>query len=136
MVKNEMQPVERKMSLNELNTRIKALEKMSKVLQRLYFIKHRYGGDSVEVAARKVGVTKSVGYTWQKRWNKDGYVGLIPRYSGGRPTKLNDEQMNELELMLKSREKTNTEEARDLIEDHFGIHYSLKQTRIIMNSFK
>lgn len=136
MVKTEMYPIKRKMSLNDLNKRIKSLEKMAKVLQRLYFIKYRYAGDSVEIAAEKVGVTKRVGYTWQKRWNKDGYVGLIPRYSGGRPPKLNEEQRNELEILLNNKVNMSIKDVRDLIEDRFDIHYSLKQTRIIINSFK
>ncbi|MBM4240139.1 MAG: helix-turn-helix domain-containing protein [Euryarchaeota archaeon] len=40
--------------------------------------KNRYIGDSVEVAASKSGVTKRVGYIWQKRSNEEGYEGLIP----------------------------------------------------------
>lgn len=56
-------PIEKKMSMDELNKRIKSLEKNVKVMKRLYFIKYRYSGDSVEVALRKVEVTKMIGYT-------------------------------------------------------------------------
>jgi transposase len=48
-----------------------------KVLKRLYFVKNRYLGDSVEEALRKVGITKMMGYEWQNRWNKKRYAGLI-----------------------------------------------------------
>jgi transposase-like protein len=40
----------------------KAHEKNSRVLKKLYFVKFRYLGDSVEEAAIKVGVTKKTGY--------------------------------------------------------------------------
>jgi len=135
MVKTEMYPIEKKMSMDELNKRIKSLEKNVKVLKRLYFVRYRYSGDSVEVASRKVGVTKMIGYTWQQRWNKDGYVGLIPRYGGGRPSKLMEEQKKELKLLLKERDDWNTNEVRNLINEKFGVKYSLKQVRIILRKF-
>jgi len=135
MVKTEMYPIETKMSMDELNKRIKSLEKNVKVLKRLYFVRYRYSGDSVEVASRKVGVTKMIGYTWQRRWNKDGYVGLIPRYGGGRPSKLTEEQKKELKLLLKERDDWNTNEVRNLINEKFGVKYSLKQVRIILRKF-
>lgn len=125
MVKTEMYPIEKKMTMDELNKRIKSLEKNVKVLKRLYFVRYRYSGDSVEVASRKVGVTKMIGYTWQRRWNKDGYVGLIPRYGGGRPSKLTEEQKNELKLLLKERDDWNTNEVRNLINEKFDVKYSL-----------
>jgi len=135
MVKTEMYPIEKKMSMDELNKRIKSLEKNVKVLKRLYFVRYRYSGDSVEVASRKVGVTKMIGYTWQQRWNKEGYVGLIPRYGGGRPSKLTEEQKNELKLLLKERDDWNTNEVRNLINEKFDVKYSLKQVRIILRKF-
>ncbi|HEC92516.1 MAG TPA: transposase [Candidatus Atribacteria bacterium] len=125
MVKTEMYPIEKKMTMDELNKRIKSLEKNVKVLKRLYFVRYRYSGDSVEVTSRKVGVTKMIGYTWQRRWNKDGYVGLIPRYGGGRPSKLTEEQKNELKLLLKERDDWNTNEVRNLINEKFDVKYSL-----------
>jgi len=98
MVKTEMYPIKKSMGVDELDKRIKCLEKDVKVLKRLYFVKNRYIGDSVEMASRKVGITRMMGYEWQKRWNKEGYAGLIPRYAGGRPPKLTYEQKEELKL--------------------------------------
>ncbi|MHC1585546.1 MAG: IS630 family transposase, partial [Candidatus Syntropharchaeia archaeon] len=43
----------------ELDKRIKKLEKDTKVLQRLYFIRYLYREMSVEEAADLVGVTKA-----------------------------------------------------------------------------
>jgi len=45
--------INRKMSEEKLDKRIKNLEKDVKVLNRLHFIRNRYPGDSVELAASK-----------------------------------------------------------------------------------
>ncbi|MEM0135209.1 MAG: helix-turn-helix domain-containing protein, partial [Thermoplasmatales archaeon] len=76
MVKSEMYHIERKMSDDDLNRLIKSLERSTKVLKKLLFIRFRYDGDSVEVASGKIGVTKMMSYVWQGRWNHDGYKGL------------------------------------------------------------
>jgi len=111
------------------------LETDTKVLQRLYFIKRRYDGKSVEEACRSVGVAKPVGYEWQKRWNDDGYDGLIPLYAGGRPSKLSDQQKERLELLLGGKNAWTTDEVRLLISNEFGVEYTLKQVRVISKKF-
>jgi putative transposase len=70
--------IQKHMAVEELDGRIKTLEINTRVLKRLYFIKHRYNGKSVEEACDLVGVKKPVGYIWQYRWNKEGYKGLAP----------------------------------------------------------
>ncbi len=103
MVGKEQIVIDRKLSLNKVNSLIKH-ENNSRVLKRLYFIKFRYLGDSVEEASIKVGVTKKCGYYWQDYWNKGGYAALIPQFGGGgRRSKLTDEQMIELRNLLKRR---------------------------------
>lgn len=134
MSKWDRTKIKRKMSIEELDQRIKKLEKDVKVLNRLHFIKNRYNDDSVEVAASKSGVTKRVGYIWQERWNEEGYEGLIPKYGGGRPSKLTDQDKNELKELLKERDDWTTKEVRNLIQDKFGVEYSLKQVGIILRS--
>ena len=134
MPKPEQISIKRDRSLDELNKRIKILEKDTKILKRLYFIKHRYGGASVEVSAQRVGITKSVGYIWQRRWNKKGYKGLIPRYAGGRPAKLTDQQKEQLNDHLK-KDNWTTNEVREYIHRAFGVDYTLKQIRIILKKF-
>jgi len=88
MVEIEMYLINKLMGVDELDKRIKCFEKDVKVLKRLYFVKNRCIGDSVEVVSRKVGITEMMGYEWQKRWNKDGYAGLIPMYAGVRCSRL------------------------------------------------
>ena len=61
MVGKEYIPIDRNVTLDDINVLIKH-ENNSRVLKRLYFVKFRYLGDSVEEAAIKVGVTKKTGY--------------------------------------------------------------------------
>ena len=76
-----------------------------------------------------------VGYYWQERWNESSYEGLIPRFAGGRPSKLTPEQKDRLFELLQEREHWITEEVRNLIQKEFGIVYTLKQVRIILKKF-
>ena len=132
MTKPEQIPIRKHLSLEELDWRIKSLERDTRVLKRLYFVKFRYQGDSVEKASERVGVTRMVGYHWQERWNAQGYEGIIPRFAGGRPSKLTTEQMEHLPKLLQEREHWTTEEVRRFIQDEFEVEYTLKQIRIIL----
>ncbi|MCJ7444095.1 MAG: helix-turn-helix domain-containing protein [Methanotrichaceae archaeon] len=134
MSKPEQIPLQRHMSKEELQKRIKTLENDVKVLKRLYFIKYRYGGLTVEQASELVGVSKTVGYIWQSRWNEEGYEGLIPKYAGGRPSKLDQDQKDKLRQLLSQKHVWTTEEVRLLIEKQFSVEYTPKQIRIIVKN--
>lgn len=120
------------MSVEELDKRIKCLEKDVKVLNRLHFIRNRYLGDSVELAASKSGVTKRVGYIWQERWNEEGYEGLIPKYGGGRPAQVTGNEKKELKELLSKRDDWTTKEVKELIKNKFGPDFSEKHVRTIL----
>jgi putative transposase len=127
--------IKKQMSVEELDKRIKTLEHNTRVLKRLYFIRHRYNGKSVEEACDLVGVKKPVGYIWQDRWNEEGYKGLIPRFAGGRPSKLSKEQKDRLLQLLEQKDNWTSEEVRDLVHKEFNVEYTLKQIRIILKNY-
>jgi putative transposase len=131
MVKTEIYKIERKMTEDDLTRLIKSLERSTKILKRLLFIKYRYDGDSVESAARRIGITKMMGYSWQKRWNQDGYKGLIPRYARKGPSKMTEEQKDVLREKLKNGQHT-TAQVRSIIIEQFGIEYTMKQVWVIL----
>ncbi len=132
MPRPEQIAIKKHITKEELHKRIRTLETDTKILQRLYFIKHRYDGLSVEEASQLVSVAKPVGYSWQERWNEDGYDGLIPRYAGGRPSKLSAQQREKLLLLLKGKDIWTTDEVRHLIMKEFDVEYTPKQVRIIV----
>lgn len=127
--------IKRHMTMEELNKQIKSFEKDVKVLKRLYFIKYRYEGLSVKEAAEKVGTSKQIGYGWQERWNEEGYKGLKPKYAGGRPSKLSDEQKENLKAILNERDDWTTKEVRNLILRKFEVNYSTKRVGEILKDF-
>ena len=131
MARPEEIRIEKHLTILELDKRIKTLEKDTRVLKTLYFVRYRYEGKSVEEAGRLVGISKNNAYIWQERWNEYGYEGIIPRFAGGKPSKLSDEQKLELKERLSSGSYT-TEEVRELIQTSFGVEYTSKQIRIIM----
>ena len=49
------------MDEDDLNRLIKSLERSTKVLKRLLFIRYRYNGDSVQEVAKRIGITKMMG---------------------------------------------------------------------------
>ncbi len=126
--------IKRKMSVEELDKQIKSLELDVKVLNRLHFIRNRYLGDSVELAASKSGVTKRVGYIWQERWNKEGYEGLKPKYGSGRPSKITSQQKNELKEILSERDDWITKEVKKLINTKIGVEFSEKHVRTVLRN--
>lgn len=135
MARPENITIERHMTAEGLLKRIKSLEKDVKVLQRLYFIKYRYEGVTVEDAAKRVEISKPVAYIWQERWNKEGVAGLKPKFAGGKPSKLTDNQKEQLKEILNKRDDWTTEEIRKLISEKFMVEYTLKQIRIILRKF-
>ncbi len=135
MAKPEQIPIERHFRSEELLKHIRSLEKDTRVLQRLYFVKHRYEGASVDEAAKLVGISKPVAYQWQERWNQEGYEGLKPRFSGGCPSKLTDAQKEKLKTILHVRDDWSTKEVQELIYNEFKVQYTIKQILVILKKF-
>ena len=135
MARPENISIERHITAEELLKRIKSLEKDVKVLQRLYFIKYRYEGVTVDDAAKRVEISKPVAYIWQDRWNEEGYEGLKPKFAGGKPPKLTNDQKDQLKEILDKRDDWTTDEIRKLISKKYKVDYSLKQIRIILRKF-
>jgi len=131
MARLEEITIEKHLTVQDLERRIRTLEKDTRVLKRLYFVRYRYEGKSVEEAATLVGTTKNNAYIWQERWNESGYEGLIPRFAGGKPSKLTEEQKLDLKDQLATGSFT-TEEVRELIQTRYDVEYTSKQVRIIL----
>ena len=133
---SEKIPIQKHMTTDQLESRIKTLEKDTKILKRLYFIKYRYEGTGVEESARRIGITRNEGYIWQRKWNEGGYEGIIPHYAGGRPMKLTPDEFGRLHDLLGEKSTWTTDEVRTLIHREFGVEYTLKQIRIILKKLK
>jgi len=127
--------VERHLSTEELDQKIRGLKQDVRILKKLFFIKNLYRDESVEKSADLVGVTKAAGYNWLKAWNKDGYDGLQLKPKSGRRSKLSDEDKKKLEAMLREKYSWVTRDIQDLVKKEFGVEYSSWQIRRIIKSF-
>ena len=79
---------------------------------------------------------KRVGYKWVKRSNESGYGGLVPRFAGGKPSKLTEDQKKELKVLLDTKGLWYLKDIIDLIKAQFNVEYSERQVRRILKSFK
>jgi len=63
-----------------------------------------------------------------RRFNEEGIDGLFPKYGGGRPSFLSDDELDRLKILLKAEnENYSVKDAKKLIYDEFGVEYSYKQ---------
>jgi len=126
--------VERYVPVKDLERLIRE-EPNPRVKERLIFVRMLYDGESVEEDAAKVGRTRITGYNWLRRWNKGGLEALKPNFGGGRPSKLLKDEEEELKKILREGGPRRTQEVKAIIEEKFGVEYSLRHLRRILRSF-
>ena len=110
------------MSVGEINELISGYKVTLRLYNRLLFIKELIEGLTIQEAAECVKVDRRTGYNWLKSYNKDGLDGLIPKFGGGKPVKLTDEQFLELYVILTEKNSNYTiEDVRKLIYEKYGV---------------
>ena len=132
---SRMPLVKRHLSADELEDLIRN-ERGRRVLERLIFIRSLYDGEGVAKAAGKLGRSKVAGYEWLKRWNGGSLEKLKPAFGGGRPPKLSSDKKEKLKQKLQERCDWTTREVNRLVEEEFGVNYSLRNLRRILRSLK
>ena len=135
MGRKQEKTIIRHVTLDELNRKIKKEEKSVRVLERLYFIRSIYKGDTIKESCDTVKITEPTGYAWLESWNKKGYDGLLPKFSGGPKPKLGDAERQELKHMLNEKEAWTLREVRALIKDKFDVEYSEMQVWRILTKW-
>jgi putative transposase len=135
MGRKQEKTIIRHVTLEDLNKTIKKDEKSVRVLERLYFIRFLYKGDTVKEACEKVKITEPTGYNWLDSWNNQGYAGLLPNFSGGPKPKLGNEEREELKRILAEKDAWTLKEVRTLITKKFGVEYSEMQVWRILTSW-
>ena len=104
-----------------------------RVITRLQMVRLRYKGHSIAEVADILGVNRQSCYNWQDAWNKEGILGLRPRFDGGAPSKLSPEQKADVAEYVKGREMC-TDAVVDYVERAYSIRYtSMQISRILKN---
>jgi len=83
-----------------------------------------------------VNITEPTGYSWLESWNKSGYDGLIPHFSGGPKPKLDKASKEKLIDLLKEKESWTLQEVQKLIMEKFQVDYSQMQVWRILKSLE
>lgn len=135
MGRKQEKKIIRHATLEDLNKKIKKDEKSVRVLERLYFIRFLYKGASIKEACEKVDITEPTGYSWLDSWNKQGYSGLVPNFSGGPKPKLGDAEREELKRILGEKDAWTLREVRVLIKEKFNVEYSEMQIWRLLTSW-
>lgn len=120
--------IEDHLTMKEINKLISELKIEVNLYKRLLFLKSLKKGDSVTHASELVGVNRGTGFRWIKQYNENGLDGLMPKYGGGRPSFLSDEQLKELKKILSDpNENYSIHEVQALIKEKYNVEYSYKQ---------
>ena len=135
MGRKQEKEIVRHVTLEDLNKRIKKEEKSVRVLERLYFIRFIYKGDTIKEACEKVDISEPTGYSWLDYWNERGYEGLVPNFSGGPKPKLGDDERDYLKRMIFEKDAWTLREVRELIKQEFNVEYSEMQVWRILTSW-
>ncbi len=116
------------LTMEEINKLISDLKIEVNLYKRLLFLKSVKQGTPISHAAETIGVNRGTGFRWIKQYNENGLEGLMPKYAGGRPSFLSNDQLIELkEILSDPKENYSIHEAQKLIMDKYDIEYSYKQ---------
>jgi transposase len=87
----------------------------------------------LESACSMCQIAVSTGYLWIRKWNEEGYEGLRDKPNpGGRPPKLNEEDLEELRAELKKKDYWTTQEVKIKLLEKYGVDLSEDQIRRIL----
>ncbi|NJD77590.1 MAG: PAS domain S-box protein [Candidatus Methanoperedens sp.] len=109
-------------------------EKSPKVQMKLVFLNlAAHSSHDFEKICELFGVAVSTGYQWAREWNKRGYESVKEKENkGGRPPRLSDKDLLQLEKYLEENKQWKTKEVKKLVKDRFDVDFSDDQiARII-----
>ena len=126
--------INKEIPLDEIRREKQEIKKEWAYFEKLTFIEDVYAGEQVNYAIEKRGKTAQTGYNWVKSWNKYGFEGLKRKPGSGAPSKLTEEQLKELKILIKERNLKGNRQIKKLIKDEFDVTYSERQVSRIMDN--
>jgi putative transposase len=98
-------------------------EKNSRIKERLLAILHLYEGKNIPEVSKIIKRSESSIKRWLKRWNKEGYNGLIPELKGGPIPKLPDSEWDKILKEIEEKGMT-IKDVKIYIKTTRGVEYS------------
>ena len=111
------------LSVDEINL-LMDNENNTKVYKKLSYFRFKALGFTKKESYKLAGIKKSTAYNLEDQWVENGYNGLLPKGKGGRSTKLNETQLNELKSILDTKDEWLINDVIELIKNKWNIDYS------------
>lgn len=121
------------LSLDEI-IQLMEVETDVKIYKKLFYFKFKAMGFTSVESYNLTSIKKSTAYHLEDLWNEGGYNALLPKYREGRKPKLNEKQMQELELTLKSKDSWLINDVLNLIKEKWNIKYSYNGVQNLLKS--
>lgn len=100
-------------------------EKDIKKYKKLHFIQLKEEGYSTKEAYKLANLKKTLAYLTLKQWNNGGYNALIRKPGGGRKSKLNNKQLEELKRNIQSQKLITAEDVQEFIKKKWDVDYTI-----------
>jgi transposase len=104
------------------------------VVKILIFIKSLYKFKTIRESVEILGYTYETGLRWLEKWNDDGIKGIKYKWGDGRPSKLTEEELNELKKDMKKFELKTTKQIKNHIKEKWNVDYSISRLPTVLRS--
>lgn len=113
------------MSEEELDIAIKEYSGNYRYYQRLIAMKLVSIGFSFSKVGRVLSVSYLSVHRWAKACEESGLTGLVPSFSGGRPSKMSKSMKKRLSERIESEDDITMIEVQEILKNEFKIEFSL-----------
>jgi len=135
MVNMIQKSVKNHLSGKELNELIKDYKNDCKMFKKLTFIRAVKNGEKISNACDFLQISEPTGHRWLDKYNEDGLNGLETKHhKAGRPSRLSDEEKEELDKIFENEDYLTLERAHEIIKNRYGVEYSLRNVKRICES--
>ena len=122
------------LSLDEI-VQLMEVETSVKIYKKLLYFKFKAMGFTKIESYKLASIKRSTAYHLEDIWNEGGYNSLLPKGGGGRKSKLNKDQLNELGVILKTKDKWLINDVVNLITEKWSIKYSYNGVQQLLESY-
>ena len=132
MVRKSKINVGKNTNLTEIRTELSKYKHIIRYYERLIAMEYILEGNNIAQAAKFINVDYQTVHRWAKICEEKGIEGLKPNFGGGRPSKLNFEQLVQLDQYIQENKGMTQTDVLHYIEEQFNVKYSLKQIGVLI----